>query len=172
MKIQLLTKRIPLNAGSKKQTGATLFTSLVFLILMTIVGVSAAKISMLDVFMSGNNQQRMEVFQTTSAQLKDATSVVNLYVPLVDPNMGQRGIWTHTITDTRNPNTTKTIYNKVRKYQCGGFDGEAVSIGPDVPPCYLFDFKAASKKDNGSARDRHNRGAGKEFPNPSKNSYL
>ena len=152
-----------------QQQGATLFTALVFLILMTIVTVSATKVSMLDILMAGNNHQKMEAYQETSNDLKDVTSVVNLYDPLIAN--GQIATWTHTVTLT-DPNKSQVISNPVKKYQCGGFDGQAVSIGPDVPPCYLFDFRAESKKAHSSAKDRHNRGGGKEFPNPGKNSYL
>ena len=41
----------------KSQQGATLITALTFLVLMTIVSVSASKISILDVLVSSNEQQ-------------------------------------------------------------------------------------------------------------------
>ena len=52
-----------------------------------------------------------------------------------------------------------------------GFNGEVVSIGPNVPTCDLYDFQVKGAG-HGGARDRHNRGAGKEKPNANKNSYL
>ena len=158
---------------SRKQQGATLFTALVFLTLMTIVSVSATKLSILDVLIAGNNQRQMELYQDTSNDLKELTTVVNLYKPLVktlgdefDPVTG-----IYLVPDTPH-GTEMQITDPDKSYSCTGFNGEATSIGPDVPPCDLYDFQVKSTKASSSVRDRHNRGVGKEKPNPSKNSYL
>ncbi len=161
----------------KKQHGATLFTSLVFLALMTIVGVSAAKVSMLDVLISGNNQRQMEVFQDTANDLKRLADVRKLYKPLIGKIEGST---THQFDSTTGiyevpgtaSNSTQEITDSETRYDCAGFRGEAVSVGPDTPPCDLYDFRVEYKENGTSAKDIHNRGAGKEKPNGKKNSYL
>jgi len=161
---------------SKKQKGATLFTSLVFLALMTIVSVTAAKVSMLDVFVAGNNQQQMMLYQSTANDLKELTTVVQLYAPLVNDPVSAKfneitGIY-ELLADTNKPHITQQIIDKEKTYECGGFAGQAISIGPNVPICDLYDFQVKSWKQNTGVKDRHNRGAGKEKPNPNKNSFL
>jgi len=69
---------------AKKQQGATLVTALVFLTLMTIVSVSAAKISMLDVLVSGNNQQQMVLYQKTSRDLNAHAKPTRLLKLLIE----------------------------------------------------------------------------------------
>ena len=156
-----------------KQKGATLFTALVFLALMTIVSVSASKISMMDALVAGNNQRQMELYQDTSKDLKDLTTVVNLYKPMVkipgdvfDPITG-----IYVVPDTP-AGKEMQITDPNKRYSCGGFEGKAVSIGPSVSPCDLYDFQVKSGRVNTGARDQHNRGGGKEKPNPKKDSYL
>ena len=170
MRVKVMQGTIFLSMPNK-QKGASLITALVFLTLMTIVSVTAAKVSMLDTLVAGNNQRIMELYQDTSNNLKELTTVVNLYKPLVktpgDEFDSVTGIYV--IPDTPHGKEMQ-ITDPDKTYSCNGFNGEATSIGPDVPPCDLYDFQVKSA-DRG-ARDKHNRGAGKEKPNPSKNSYL
>jgi hypothetical protein len=158
-----------------KQKGATLFTALVFLTLMTIVSVSATKLSILDVLMAGNNQQRMQLYQETANDLVELTTVIELYKPLVktpghlfDPETGIYSL----PKDSAKPHVEMQITDPGKTYSCKGFNGQATSIGPSVPPCDLYDFQVKSTKASSSVKDRHNRGAGKEKPNAKKNSYL
>jgi len=152
-----------------KEKGATLFTALVFLALMTIVSVSAAKLSMLDVLLAGNNQQRMEMYQQTSNDLKNHTNPARL-LPILKID-GVTSPWSRTMTpDTTIPNKAEKIENRVQQYLCNG-NGLATSVGPDTPPCYLFDFEVKNKRNGSSVRERHIRGAGKEFPKASRNNY-
>ena len=152
-----------------KQKGATLFTALVFLTLMTIVSVSATKLSILDLLMAGNNQQKMELYQETSNDLKRHTDPSRLLPILQQDGVGVP--WVEVMpTSTAHPNREEKIANRVLKYSCAG-NGLATSIGPDVPPCYLFDFEVKNKKSNSSAKEKHRRGAGKEFPKANRNNY-
>ncbi len=156
---------------AKKQRGATLFTALIFLVLMTIVSVSATKISMLDILVSGNNEQQMRIFQTTENDLNELVTPVTLLPVLQTKGFGAP--WRHELPDNPlKPHTDEEIINRNLEYYCGGFDGKAVSLGPDVPPCYLYDFKVESSLSNSGIKDKHVRGAGKEFPNTSRNSTL
>ena len=152
-----------------REKGATLFTALVFLTLMTIVSVSAAKISMIDGLMAGNNQQKMELYQQTSNDLNNHTNPGRLLPILQQQHVNTA--WSKAITqDASHPHRSEKIENRVKKYHCAG-NGLATSIGPDTPPCYLFDFEVKNKKAYSSAKEQHTRGAGKEFPKASRNNY-
>ncbi len=158
-----------------KQRGATLITTLSFLALMTIVSVSAAKISILDVLQSSNELQKSILFQRAENGLKTITTVTKLYKPLTHKDgadfSASTGIY-QLPNDLLGSDTKLQITDKKIRYQCTGFNGKAISLGPSVPRCDLYDFSAEVKKSNSAAMDRHNRGAGKEKPNPLKNSYL
>ena len=158
---------------ASKQQGATLFTALVFLALMTIVSVSAAKISMVDVLISGNNQQHMELFQETARELDDHTNPTK-FLKLVLSSETLSDVfkpWNHNYPVTvAKPNVEERIANRVVEYQCGAINGLATSQGSDNS-CRLFDFEVKTKRKQSSARDRHVRGAGKEYPSISRNNF-
>ncbi len=153
-----------------KQQGATMVTTLVFLLLMTIVTVSASKMSILDMLVSSNNQRQIEVFQQTGNNLKLLTTPIKFFEAFSANEHGAP--WEYNLVDTSKPNTQQHIESRHLKYICGGFNGEAVSIGSSQSPCYLYDFKVKSSIPNSGVRDKHSRGAGKEFPDSSKNSDL
>lgn len=157
-----------------KQRGATLVTTLSFLALMTIVSVSAAKISILDVLQSSNELQKSILFQRAENGLKTITTVGKLYKPLIEEDGAEfaedTGIYQ--LPDDLLADAELQITDKKIRYQCNGFNGKALSLGPSVPRCDLYDFSAKIQKPNSGARDQHNRGAGKEKPNLLKNSYL
>ncbi len=159
---------------AQKQRGATLFTALVFLALMTIVSVSAAKISMLDVLVSGSNQQEMLLYQKTDRETTDHTRPSKL-LSLLTENNGEThnylAPWGYDfpILPT-NPNSKQKITNRVMEYGCGAIGGLATSQGSDNS-CRLFDFEVKTKKANSGAKDRHARGAGKEYPSASRNNF-
>lgn len=158
-----------------KQKGATLITTLTFLALMTIVSVSATKISILDILASSNELQKSILFQQAENGLKKITTVSKLYKPLTKKDgasfSASTGIY-HLPDNLLGSDTKLQITDKNKRYECNGFNGKAISLGPSVPRCDLYDFGAKVKKLNSGASDRHNRGAGKEKPNPLKNSYL
>jgi len=156
-----------------KQQGATLFTALVFLALMTIVSVSAAKISMLDVLVSGNNQQRMELYQKTAREIDNHARPGKLLTlfQTVPATESAKVAWDYTYdVAASNPDTVELISNRAIEYPCGAINGLANSQGSDNI-CHLFDFEVRTSKPNSSARDRHARGGGKEYPSPSRNNF-
>lgn len=161
------------NSLPEKQKGATLVTALVFLTLMTIVSVSAAKISMLDVLVSGNNQQQMILYQKTARDLDAHTRPAKLIKLLVhdhgETNNYQEE-WGHEFAvSVNNPNTKEKITNRVHEYQCGAIDNLATSQG-SANSCRLFDFEVKTKKSNSGGKDRQVRGAGKEYPAAARNN--
>jgi len=68
---------------SNKQQGATLVTSLMMLTIMTIVGVSAVKVSSTEILIAGNEQEKMKLFQTTQTDLNELSTPLELLTPLV-----------------------------------------------------------------------------------------
>jgi hypothetical protein len=147
----------------QKQQGATLFTSLVFLTLMTVVSVSATKISMLDILVAGNNQQQMLMFQDTENDLQLLTTPVILLESLYEKKFA--GPW------VRKLSSEQKVTNRFLEYYCTA-DGQASSVGSNVPPCFLFDFEAKKSKHNTGMKDKHTRGSGKEFPDLTQHSSL
>jgi len=159
-----------------RQKGATLITALSFLSLMTIVTVSATKVSILDILASSNDQQQALLFQRAENSLTEVTSVLKLYKPLVKKDgasfSGTTGEYNLPSANDNGFIYQQKITDKKIRYECNGFNGKAISLGPSVPRCDLYDFEAKVSKQNTAAKDQHNRGAGKEKPNLLKNSYL
>jgi len=159
-----------------KQKGATLITALSFLALMTIVSVSATKISILDILASGNDQQQSLLFQRSENSLIELTTVSKLYKPMVKVDGASfsesTGEYLFPSANDSDFLIQQKITDKKIRYECNGFNGKAISLGPSVPRCDLYDFEARMRKQNTGASARHNRGAGKEKPNLLKNSYL
>lgn len=148
----------------RKQRGATLFTSLVFLTLMTIVTVSAAKIGSLDVLLSGNNQQQMLVFQQTDKTLIGFSNPV-VVVVAVDENDGVKNEWTKNLTVMKHEK--REVKNRNIAYPCKD-NGLATSLGSDdAGQCYMFDLSAEDRLVNRGLTDKHFRGVGKLLPNTS-----
>ena len=161
--------------SSRHQKGATLITALAFLVLITIVSISAMRVSIFDILASGNEQQQTLLFQSTENDLKELATVIKLYVPLTEENGAKfaddTGVY-QLPTDFQLSNKLEEITDKKTEYNCGGFNGKATSLGPSIAKCYLYDFEVKVRRPNSRATDIHNRGAGKEKPNPKKNSYL
>jgi len=159
-----------------KQRGATLITALSFLALMTIVSVSATKISILDILAASNDQQQSLLYQRAENKLIEVTTVPKLYKPMVKKDGAS---FSETTGEYLLPSASdnefiiqQKITDKKVRYECNGFNGKALSLGPSVPRCDLYDFEATIRKQNTGSKARHNRGAGKEKPNSLKNSYL
>lgn len=152
-----------------KQTGATLMTVMVFLVLMTIVTVSATKVSILDVLVSGNDQQRVVAFQDTANNLTRFTQTDQLATALAVQAF-RDGDQRFTPTDSTNE-MTKILTNLVEKYPCERA-GKGSSMGGAAPPCSLYDFQIRHQKTNTGVKDEHHRGGGKMVPNAGSKSSL
>lgn len=59
------------------QNGATLIVALVFLIVLTVAGITAMQFSTLEERMAGNSQSRNEVFQTTQNNIQENLMTLN-----------------------------------------------------------------------------------------------
>jgi len=73
-------QRFPVfNPGiTAKQKGATLFTALIFLIMLSLLGVNAAQMSTMEERMSGNTRNRDLAFQAAEAALKYVEQNLNI----------------------------------------------------------------------------------------------
>ena len=158
----------------KKQKGATLVTALVFLLLMTMLSVTASKVSMIDILIAGNNQQKMILYQDTHNQLKDTATIEKLNVTFTENGFTSNVTGTDDLFDFSNSpnNIDERITDLQIEYPCKR-DGLGSSIGPNAPPCDLYDFRVRARLQNSNAVDQHHRGAGKMIPNAgSKGSLL
>jgi hypothetical protein len=160
MKIQHSLKGY--SANPNKQKGATLFTALAILTVLTIVSLSSARMSIIDIKVASNDEQQMMIYQEAENALKKITKPVKLYewIEARREDTSAKGI-----DDIITVNlTAKTnITNIETEYACVG-KGSAVSIGPEVPSCELYDFHIDINKEGSGTRDIHHRGAGKEVP--------
>lgn len=150
----------------KQQQGMTLATTLVFLVLMTIVAVSATKISILDILVAGNEQQQMLLHQQSENDLKTIVNVSNLY-KAVGPDGFQGNIADNNkkfkLDDSTNY-VTKIITDLSRSYTCER-NGRAMSMGRDAPQCSLYNFEVKSNSQGSGAHTKLHGGAGKMAPN-------
>lgn len=62
---------------SSRQTGATLIVALVFLLVLTIAGITAMQFSTLEERMAGNSQSRNEVFQDAQSWIQRSLTELN-----------------------------------------------------------------------------------------------
>jgi hypothetical protein len=176
MKLSNKNKQIP--SFSKRQQGATLFTTLVFMVLMTVVGVSASKVSLQDMYMANNEQQRMLLFQKTEIRLDEFTQTQSLVQTFSSDGSFQANVsgkeqFRFTNTALQSEGVTQFINNLPVLYPCES-QGRGTSLGNGAPAeCDLYDFQISSSAVNTSASDKHHRGAGKMVPKSgSKGSIL
>lgn len=147
------------------QSGMTLVTSLMMLLVMTILGVTAIRLSSVDLLIANNYQQQLSVYQAAKSANSANSNLYNLY---------------HWITDKENPSdieeggtvATTLVQDLEMQYICRGRGGLANSIGPNATPCKLYMFSVDSRIKGTGAKDTHYQGAGKEVPNTSSSSTL
>jgi hypothetical protein len=152
-----------------KQTGAALMTVMVFLVLMTIVTVSATKISILDVLISGNDQQKIVAFQTAENNLTEFAQTKSLNDAFIKKGFKNPSQQFKT-TDSTNA-LTKKITRMGEFYPCRR-KGLGSSMGGGSPLCDLYDFQILQNKKSTGTRENHHRGSGKMVPQTGSKSSL
>lgn len=150
----------------KKQAGITLITSLMMLLVMTVIGLTAIKLSAVDLAVARNYQHQLTVYQAAETALRKDVNFFHLYEWMLDQSK-QPGE-----TEEDGVVSETLVADLDREYICKGRQNQATSIGPDSPPCKLFMFTIDSHLEGTGAKDRHFQGAGKQVPNPSRGSYL
>lgn len=153
-----------------KQQGATLVTALVLLVVMTIIGVTATKMSSIETLIAGNDQSKMKLFQETQSDLYTLTTPLKLMPALLDDTLFVNDTYVVSNSDDiTNGHSKKEYIKKLGGYICKGIDGLAASVGG---PCKLYDFKVTTRSEAGGAREESHRGAGKEVPPVSPNCLI
>ena len=153
-----------MSINKNKQAGITLITSLVMLLAMTIIGLTAIKISSVDLLIANNYQKKLHVYQAAESKIQKDADFYWLFQ------------WMQTavnapVDDSKDIISTSEIVDLEDDYPCTPND-LATSLGPDSTPCriYMFQIEAAMK--SSGAKEDHYQGAGKLFPNISKGSFL
>ena len=150
--------------NKNKQSGITLITSLMMLLVMTIIGVTAIKLSTVDLLIANNYQKKLQVYQAAESKIQKDVNFYWLYQWMTTQVNA-------TVDNNRDIVVTSEVIDLEEAYQCTP-NNLATSLGPDSTPChiYMFEIKAAMK--SSGAKGSHYQGAGKLVPNVSKNSSL
>ncbi len=75
--LNIIPGKLPCSPSRSRQQGVTLFTALIFLIMLTLLGANAAQISILEERMAGNARNRDLAFQAAEAALAYARDNLN-----------------------------------------------------------------------------------------------
>lgn len=147
----------------KRQSGITLITSLMMLLAMTIIGITAMKISSIDLLVANNYQEQLVVYQEAKTKTRREVSFYRLH--------------DFVMSDKQPPNTTKDamvtkveVTNLNSEYPCKGKNYLANSLGPGAPACKLFMFAVDADMKGSGAKEKHYQGSGKQYPNESNGS--
>lgn len=150
--------------NKKNQSGITLITSLMMLLTMTIIGVTAIKISSVDLLVANNFQQQLAVYQEAETKSRREVNFLRLHSWMMDEQQPP--------TTTKNSLVSKaSVVDLERQYPCKGQSNLANSLGPDAPACKVFMFSIDAKMNETGAKEKHFNGSGKQFPNQSNGSY-
>lgn len=125
--------RIP-HVPMTRQTGAALVTGLIFLVVLTMIGVTAARMSTLEERMSGNMRDRAIAMQAAELALRDAERDVSNSVTASDRNIvgitefvADCGASTSTIEDDG------LCYNGASGYATAIWTTASMTAAPSVP---------------------------------------
>jgi Tfp pilus assembly protein PilX len=153
-----------MNINKNKQVGMTLITSLMMLLVLTILGVTAIKISSVDLLIADNYQKKLSAYQAAESKIQKDVDFYWLYRWITTASNSPDG-------DSGTMVTTAKIVDLDRSYQCNP-NNLATSIGPDSTPCKIFMFHVEAAMKSSGAKESHFQGAGKLTPNLSKGSFL
>jgi len=147
------------------QTGMTLITSLIMLLVMTVLGVTAIRLSSADLLVANNYQHQLSVYQAAKSANSTNSNLNNLYAWITAKqspvDIEEEGV------------VSKTLVTDLGvQYPCRGKGQLARSIGPNAPPCNLYMFSIDSRIKGTGAKDSHFQGAGKEVPKTAKSNML
>jgi hypothetical protein len=151
-------------ASKKRQSGITLITSLMMLLAMTLIGVTAVRISSVDLLVAHNYQQQLSVYQEAETKIRREVSFYRLHDWMMADKQPPE-----TLKDKMT--STAAVSDLDRSYPCKGRSSLANSLGPDAPACKVFLFTIDSDMKGTGAKESHYQGAGKQFPNQSNGSY-
>lgn len=145
-----------------KQSGVTLITSLMMLIVMTVLGITAMKLSSVDLVVAKNHQHQLSVYQEAVTSLRRDVTFFNWFQWASSENDVQPSV-----RNSKGLVTNTQIVDLDQYYMCKGRLGSASSIGSNSPSCKLYMFSIDSHLEGTGAKDTHYQGVGKEVPKPS-----
>lgn len=161
-----------------RQQGATLITALMMLLVMTVLGIAAIKMTSISIIIAGNDQQKLMLMQQTETNLINLATPAKLIDPLIKVEIdGVTAEFDDTtneyvVLDPRSDSAQEIItYMATDDYTCQGFGGKAITQSPEIK-CRLYDFQIRARGPYSGAREIRRRGAGKEVPSRCKNSFL
>ncbi|MDJ0806798.1 MAG: pilus assembly protein [Gammaproteobacteria bacterium] len=94
-------------SGPRTQQGAVLIVSLIILLVMTLIGLSAMRSTTLEERMAGNARNEESAFQAGEAALRDGEDMIQNFSPEPIPTAdGTSDVW---ILDAPDPDTTNAI---------------------------------------------------------------
>jgi len=134
------------------------------LLAMTIIGITAIKISSVDLLIASNFQQQLSVYQAAETKIQSDVNFYHLYNWMMDDKQPPASIKDRMISNAE-------VADLKRDYPCKGRSNLANSLGPDSPTCKLFLFAIDAKIKGTGVKENHYKGAGKQFPNQSNGSY-
>ncbi len=134
---------------------------------MTIVGVSATKISSMDVLIAGNDQKKMILNQSLDSRLPQYASIEVLEKTFTKtgftPSEGETNKYIFAQTTSEDFKVDIEVIDLAYSYDCKR-EGKASDIGPDAPACDLYDFHVSLKSMGSSAKNTRHQGSGKMVP--------
>jgi type IV pilus assembly protein PilX len=148
------------NRARQTQAGIALFISLVLLLVLTIIGVSAVQTTSLEERMARNSRDRLMAFQAAESALRDAEAQIETILTTASfSDAGTGGLWTIA------PFATTARWDQPNIWTGGGSLVAPTAVqGVTAPPRYLIEHVATVVREEnayqlddpytGSASDR------------------
>ncbi len=151
---------------AKKQQGATLISALTFLVLMTVVSVSAMKVSIVDILIAGNDQSKSQAFVSAGQALAKNADFYTVFKKIVHPDTDA-----NPVTGILETEATVIELSSISSH-CSGIDGRANSIAigdNNVASCKHYLVTAKGFKNKSQISDTHVISVAKSVPNDNTN---
>ncbi|CAA6813621.1 MAG: Unknown protein [uncultured Thiotrichaceae bacterium] len=149
-----------MNINPKKQDGVSLLITLIILLVISMIGVSAVRMSSQDLMIASNEQQQMLVNQASESSGREAVNFYNLFQWLEEGTIPASR--THTL-ESGEIKTTIALTQGI-DYPCLGQSGEAMSLGVGVNKCRAYRFQVKSRLQGTGAIAERDKSEGKELP--------
>lgn len=149
-----------MNISPKNQQGVSLLITLIMLLVISMIGVSAVRMSSQDLMIASNEQQQMLVSQASESSRREVVSFYNLFLWLEDGTIPASR--THTL-ESGEIKTTIALTQGI-DYPCLGQAGGAMSLGVGMNKCRAYNFQVKSRLQGTGAIAERYKSEGKELP--------
>lgn len=126
-----------------KQSGATLFVSLILLLILTILGISGMQTTILEEKMAGNFRNSNQAFQSAEAALRSSENWLSAQVSEpIATSTGTNNVWTLNSVDP-NTNNSKEWWEEQSSswWNTNGISYTAALSGINTPPRTIIEYK-------------------------------